>query len=223
MRKLIIALILVLATSCIAFSAATQAITVSANTAKINVNGKSIGADNFNYNGTLYVPLRAISENMGMSVNWNNDIKTASISSSDAGSNSSKDKLDIAHYLLLENEFDGLYDASNEIFFSLIHNDKETTDSIKSLKSLLSINLMKKDTYDILVGYGYPDLKGLAQNYNYYHDYLTKAVIVLENYKSGKSSLNDIKIQTDLVSTITSDIFNDRKECNDRMKEILMN
>lgn len=81
-RILCITLILILACSSFALGAVTMtSINVSPNTAKIYVNGELLSADNFNYNGTLYVPLRAVSENMGADVNWNNSTKTATITS----------------------------------------------------------------------------------------------------------------------------------------------
>lgn len=80
MKKIIIALLIVLMTSCGVFAAAsTQTITVESNSVKIKVNGTQITADNFVYNGTTYVPLRAVSENMGMSVGWDQGTNTASI------------------------------------------------------------------------------------------------------------------------------------------------
>lgn len=38
-----------------------------------------LSADNFNYNGSLYVPLRAVSENMGMEALWDQPTKSAYI------------------------------------------------------------------------------------------------------------------------------------------------
>jgi hypothetical protein len=58
----------------------TESISVVRNQAQIITgDAKFLTADNFNYNGSLYVPLRAVSEEMGLSVTWNDDIKTAEI------------------------------------------------------------------------------------------------------------------------------------------------
>lgn len=79
-RILCITLILILVCSSFALGAVTTAnINVSPNTAKIYVNGKLLEADNFNYNGTLYVPLRAGFESSGAQVTWDNAHKRADI------------------------------------------------------------------------------------------------------------------------------------------------
>jgi hypothetical protein len=71
----------VLVTNCIVVFGVTnmKSISVSPNTATVTVNGVKISSDNFNYNGSIYVPLRAVSENMGAKVLWNQNSKTASI------------------------------------------------------------------------------------------------------------------------------------------------
>jgi len=49
------------------------------NLVKIEVNGTKMNTDNFLYNGTTYIPLRAISELLDKDVDWNNHNKVASI------------------------------------------------------------------------------------------------------------------------------------------------
>jgi hypothetical protein len=49
------------------------------NTLTIQVNGTKVSADNFLYNDTTYVPLRAISEMLGKDVGWNAVTRVASI------------------------------------------------------------------------------------------------------------------------------------------------
>ncbi|KDR96611.1 Copper amine oxidase N-terminal domain-containing protein [Peptoclostridium litorale DSM 5388] len=56
-----------------------ETVTIYRNKAKIDVNGERLNADNFIYNGTTYVPLRAISEILGKSVGWNAFTNVASI------------------------------------------------------------------------------------------------------------------------------------------------
>lgn len=49
------------------------------NTLTIKVNGTKVSADNFLYNNTTYVPLRAISEMLGKDVSWNAVTRAANI------------------------------------------------------------------------------------------------------------------------------------------------
>lgn len=49
------------------------------NTLTLEVNGTKVSADNFLYNNTTYVPLRAISEMLGKDVSWNAATRVASI------------------------------------------------------------------------------------------------------------------------------------------------
>ncbi len=79
-RILCITLILILACSSFALGAVTMtSINVSPNTARVCVNGKLVTTDNFNYNGTLYVPLRSGFETAGATVTWDNVHKQAGI------------------------------------------------------------------------------------------------------------------------------------------------
>lgn len=45
----------------------------------VKVNGSKVAEDNILYNGRTFVPLRAISENLGKEVIWNGDTSTAEI------------------------------------------------------------------------------------------------------------------------------------------------
>lgn len=54
-------------------------INVVKNSATISVNEQLVNADNFIYNDTTYVPLRAVSESLGCFVDWNNETRTVSI------------------------------------------------------------------------------------------------------------------------------------------------
>jgi hypothetical protein len=56
-----------------------QSIQVAFNTVKIEVNGRAVTADNILYNGTTYVPLRAIAEMLGKEVVWDGAANTAHI------------------------------------------------------------------------------------------------------------------------------------------------
>lgn len=56
-----------------------QAINVVLNSVNLTVNNKKINADNILYNGTTYVPLRAVAEALGKDVGWDEKTNTASI------------------------------------------------------------------------------------------------------------------------------------------------
>ncbi|NYB73867.1 thermonuclease family protein [Sedimentibacter hydroxybenzoicus DSM 7310] len=57
----------------------TSTIEVVYNSVNLTVNGQKINADNILYNGTTYVPLRAVAEALDKEVGWNQETKTATI------------------------------------------------------------------------------------------------------------------------------------------------
>lgn len=57
-----------------------QTINVLPNTIKVVVDGKEVQADNFLYNNTTYLPIRAVSEALGKDVQYDNATSTATIS-----------------------------------------------------------------------------------------------------------------------------------------------
>jgi len=75
-----LAVMLTLSTTVLAASTSQQ-ITVNANQIKVVVDGKNITADNFLYNGTTYLPLRAVSEALGKEVAYDSATQTATITS----------------------------------------------------------------------------------------------------------------------------------------------
>ena len=102
MRKKILSMVLMLVlipTVAIAGTASEQ-ITVQKNVATVTVNGEKITADNFIYNGTTYVPLRAVSENMGATVDWDNTTKTAKIVNQTANPNENREIGGFLYYML---------------------------------------------------------------------------------------------------------------------------
>lgn len=60
-----------------------QSINVLPNTIKVIVDGKEVQADNFLYNDTTYLPIRAVSEALKMNVQYDNVTSTAIISNAD--------------------------------------------------------------------------------------------------------------------------------------------
>lgn len=61
-------------------SDAWQSISVLPNTIKVVVNGKEIQADNFLYNDTTYLPIRAVGEALGNDIQYDPETGTAVIS-----------------------------------------------------------------------------------------------------------------------------------------------
>ena len=57
-----------------------QNINVLPNTIKVVVDGKEVQADNFLYNDTTYLPIRAVSEALGKDVQYDTQTSTATIS-----------------------------------------------------------------------------------------------------------------------------------------------
>ncbi len=73
-------IVTVMLLSTVAFSESVkQTIEVVLNSVNLEVNGKKVEADNILYNGTTYVPLRAVAEMLGKEVGWDQETKTASI------------------------------------------------------------------------------------------------------------------------------------------------
>ncbi len=75
-----------------------KTIEVVYNSVNLTVNGKKISADNILYEGTTYVPVRAVAEALGKTVGWDQNTFTASINdkSTSAGNNLTKRKFDLA-------------------------------------------------------------------------------------------------------------------------------
>lgn len=127
-RTLIITLIIVLCASSIVFSAqAARNITVYPNTATITVNGEKITSDNFNYNGTIYVPLRGVFEKAGFTVRWDQGTRTAAIAVPDNSR--------FTQYAILLNEFRNITYLHSQIATAA---DNLSGNSLKALRDLKS-------------------------------------------------------------------------------------
>lgn len=108
----------------------TKSITVAFNKMNIVVNGTKVNADNILYNGTTYVPLRAISEMLGKYVTWDSKTNTAIIS---------------------DNE---VVDKSNELSsmdFSQLHHDKGYFEKSNGIASMFTNGTVKvrQDSYSL--------------------------------------------------------------------------
>ena len=60
-------------------SSVMENIEVARNTIKVTVDGKKLDADNFIYNGTTYVPIRAVAESIGLGVEYDEENHVAKI------------------------------------------------------------------------------------------------------------------------------------------------
>ena len=60
-------------------SSVLESINVSRNTIKVTVDGKTLGADKFVYEGTTYVPIRAVAESVGLGVEYDSENHVARI------------------------------------------------------------------------------------------------------------------------------------------------
>ncbi len=76
---LITTLVLALLMTTALGDAITKTIDVVYNSVNLTVNRKKIEADNILYNGTTYVPLRAVADALGKDVGWDGNTNTASI------------------------------------------------------------------------------------------------------------------------------------------------
>ena len=83
--QIVILLIMSLALPSMAAGDNPENISVYRNTIKVVSNGTAIDADNFLYNGTTYIPLRAVSEALGANVEWDEEEKTARITEKEKG------------------------------------------------------------------------------------------------------------------------------------------
>ena len=89
MKKLVTAvIILTICTSIVFAQSITANIDVVFNKVNIAVNGTKVESNNILYEGTTYVPLRAVAEMLGKDVTWNQETSTAGINdknTNDAG------------------------------------------------------------------------------------------------------------------------------------------
>ena len=69
--------VIVILFSSVAMAASLEkTIKVVFNSVNLEVNGKIVEVDNILYNGTTYVPLRAVAEMLGKEVGWNQATRT---------------------------------------------------------------------------------------------------------------------------------------------------
>ncbi len=95
-RILIFGVIAALLLSTAAFAGGyRKKIEVMFNSVNIKVNGNPVKANNIVYNGTTYVPIRAVSEMLEKEVKWDKKTRTASINDIDKNIISEEDAMDL--------------------------------------------------------------------------------------------------------------------------------
>lgn len=200
----IIVIIGVLGMSSVVYAATYfENIKVCPNTASVIVNGQKIDTDNFNYNGTIYVPLRAVSEKMGGVVEWEQSTQSAKIFSKSEQNNTidNKKTLELMMYsgdcILLEGAFDCLLDTNEYIRSVLANPYLQTTDNYNDIEKML------KDNIDTIV-----ETEHSISNPNVFQNEITKLGECLNknqeawHYYSGSNSVTIMEKLCDNALTI---------------------
>jgi hypothetical protein len=76
---LFLAMVAILESSLSFGAVMSESISVHRNKVNLEVNSVTVTVDNFLYNGTTYVPIRAVAELLGNDVSWNADTNIVSI------------------------------------------------------------------------------------------------------------------------------------------------
>ncbi|MFV0516422.1 MAG: stalk domain-containing protein [Aminipila sp.] len=208
MKKRILSIVLVallLSTSC-AFAGTTQ-ISVKQNEACIRINEEILNADNFNYNGTLYIPLRAVSESMGEEVNWNQDYETAVVVTTNANKAIlAKGCIDVLSYsYLAQNVLNNYSNMSpNDISSIRVLMQNEYYTFVNSSKGTCNWDTRFKDSYDKTEGY-YKKLVGV--------------MVVLENAKTQSIKSINPSAKTE-CEKIFKEVFSNIKTISDSVYSI---
>lgn len=141
MKKRILSIALslsLLGTTC-SFGATSQ-ISVTPNEATTCLNGVPRYYNNFNYNGSLYIPLRSLFEDAGYKVTWDQTTKTANIASTESTKRALlKDSTDIMAYTFLLQNMVSNYSSTNK-------------DDITKLKKIITVryNLLREPDASVL-------------------------------------------------------------------------
>lgn len=135
------------------------------NSVNLTVNGKKVNADNILYDGTTYVPLRAMAEMLGKEVGWDQKTNTASINdkgvvkeepkpstnetvSQKNAVNKAKDYLSFAAFsksgLAKQLAFEGFSEADSNYAVNQIKVDWKEQ-AVKKAKDYLNITSFSKD------------------------------------------------------------------------------
>ncbi len=190
-------------------------IQVDANLMKVNVNGTSVKADNFLYNGTTYLPVRAVTEAIGARVDFDQKTMTATITSSSTekkAATSAQVYYDVAELSSLTNtlttyaSFVGLVDDKSDydVFSAML---KETIynwkDAVEELKKDISYYEGKDAYYKTSLS----KAENLSKQFGDLKTNIEKLPSLVENYYKNDSESN-VSALSDLIDTL-SDKSND--------------
>ncbi len=188
-KVLIIVLTLCLVFQNVTFAATWNTLAVLMNGMTVKVNGQIVQSDNILYNGTTYLPLRAVSEALGAKVNYIDETKTADITINNSQINNTG--LDYnavkigSMYILIESYVDAINSdqyVSRNILSALINNYNTET-QISSDISKYEENLKKN--YSMIK----EDLSNFQRSSNQYSD----NSIMLEDFVKISKYFNDIE------------------------------
>ncbi|GEM_PF-1076702 len=175
---------IILSTTPVFASSLLKNIEVVVNNISLFVNDNQVSVDNFVYNGTTYVPVRAIAETLGLSVNWDSKTNKVDLNSDSLGK--------------LNKTTDGKYLIVNESVQSLIFDcyylwnfmDIAFDKNIKSLDNSFKVYLTDMLGNKIETRYQ----RGLTKFNNlliipedklklntYYNLYIPKGEVIMEN------------------------------------------
>jgi hypothetical protein len=142
-----------------------KTIDVIFNSVNITLNGEKSDTDNFLYEGTTYVPLRAISEIFGKEVGWDGDTNTASIYDKETddeklikeiGDSIKFTKEEIGEAIkAVETDFDFLASTLTKIWYNEKESDKFTKLYLKYGNG--SVNEAKSENVIVLLSNFYVD------------------------------------------------------------------
>lgn len=179
-----------------------KTIEVIYNSVNLTVNGTKINADNILYEGTTYVPLRAVADALGKDVGWDQETYTATIND--------KKKIDITY------DTGNLQQANNLDSFNILANYLIANGTYDSLENTFYIQMETSSAtyfidYDKSTGYitfGQENNKGpaymaieikdISSTYPYYFSFPDN------NIKAGG---NIIPSTINVNSTLTFDLY----------------
>ncbi len=161
----------------LAYSASKEVIKVIKNKYSVEVNDNLVESDSFLYNDRIYIPLRAISESLGMDVEWDDNNKAVKIYNEDY------DKT--------------VYCNSDEFFYINIMFSMSPDEVVKVLGNPVSIEEKPVTSY-VSLCYYYPDfMVGFSKKMNR-KDGVYMIKINNENYQTA----NGVKIGDRLIDVV---------------------
>lgn len=198
---------------------ASEQITVDRNKVQIYANGNKINSDNFLYKGTTYVPLRAVSENMGSTVNYIDSTKSVAVYSNEAD--------------YIERILCGFYVYNIERYSNMIIStfgayqptDNITNDNyLKMLETYDEIVTLCNTLNDSVKGTQNAQVLSAVNNLNSMVTYLDDYISNLTDYTSGKVDYKYIFSYTlDIQNKLNNLSLNISKQCGDLYSYYILN